>query len=479
MGWPEQTPELAYYYPTSVLITSRDIITLWVARMVLTGLNNAGDVPFREVFIHPKILDRYGETMAKSKGNGVDPIDVIDKFGADALRFGLAYITTETQDVRMTVQFECPHCESLMDQTKENREKPRIACSKCGKPFATQWASKEEDKALPKAPVVSEQFELGRNFSNKLWNAARFALINFGEYQAAPVADEELKVEDRWILSRLATVTQTVTEALARYRYADAARSLYDFAWDEFCSYYVEMVKSRLQDETERPVATRVLAHVLDNLLRLLHPITPFITEEIWRLLNKAAPRRGLEEVVEPIEDLIVAPWPEADIARRDEEIEARFARFQIVLTAVREIRARQNIPPRKPIEFAVRCEETDAALLRPMAPYFSSMAQASSLSVGPGVTPPPTHAKTSLPGMEIFVNMEGFIDVAAEKQKLEKERDKLEKLIVGKEKKLTNEQFVSRAPAEVVQKERESLAELKQQLDSICSTLGTLGGKT
>jgi valyl-tRNA synthetase len=479
LGWPEKTPELEYYYPTSTLITSRDIITLWVARMVLTGLNNVGDVPFREVFIHPKILDRYGETMSKSKGNGVDPLDVVDKFGPDALRFGLAYLTTETQDVRMTVQFECPHCQALVDQTKENREKPRITCSKCGQPFATQWATKEEDKALPRGAVVSEQFELGRNFCNKLWNAARFALINFGDYQPAPVANKELEVEDRWILSRLATVTGQVTEALTRYRYADAARTLYDFAWDEFCSYYLEMVKSRLQEDATRPVASRVLAYTLDNLLRLLHPITPFITEEIWRLLNKAAPQRGLDEVVDPIEDLIVAPWPEADLERQDKEIEARFARFQTVLAAVREIRARQNIPPRKPIEFAVRCEEREAELLRPMAPYFNSMAQANSMSVGPGITPPATHAKASLPGLEIFVNMEGYIDVAAEKQKLQKEREKIEKLITGKEKKLGNQQFVDRAPADVVERERESLAELKQQLDSITSTLTSLGGKT
>ncbi|MBW3595776.1 MAG: valine--tRNA ligase [Planctomycetes bacterium] len=478
LGWPEKTPELAYYYPTSTLITSRDIITLWVARMVLTGLNNVGDVPFREVFIHPKILDRYGETMSKSKGNGVDPLDVIDKFGPDALRFGLAYITTETQDVRMTVQFECPHCESLIDQTKENREKPRITCSKCGKPFSTQWAAKEEDQALPRGAVVSEQFELGRNFCNKLWNAARFALINFGDYQPAPVADGELEVEDRWILSRLATVTQQVTDALNRYRYADAARTLYDFAWDEFCSYYLEMVKSRLQDDAQRPVASRILAYTLDNLLRLLHPITPFITEEIWRLLNKAAPQRGLDEIVDPIDDLIVAPWPEADLQRQDQEIEARFARFQTVLAAVREIRARQNIPPRKPIEFSVRCEESEASLLRPMAPYFSSMAQANPFALGPAVTPPPTHAKASLPGLEIYVNMEGFIDVAAEKQKLEKEREKIDKLITGKEKKLENQQFVEKAPADVVQRERESLAELKQQLNSIQTALVALSGK-
>ncbi|MFV1968271.1 MAG: valine--tRNA ligase, partial [Pirellulaceae bacterium] len=260
LGWPEKTPELATYYPTSVLITSRDIITLWVARMVLTGLNNMGEVPFREVFIHPKILDGYGVTMSKSKGNGVDPLDVIDKFGPDALRFGLAYLTTDTQDVRMPVQFECPHCEHLMDQTMQNREQPRIDCSQCGKAFSTQWARSDEDLALPRGPVVSERFEQARNFCNKLWNAARFALIHLNAYEPGPVDESQLTVEDRWLLSRLATVTQQVTEALDGYHYAEASRALYEFAWDEFCSFYVEMVKGRLQDEPTRPTAQAVLA---------------------------------------------------------------------------------------------------------------------------------------------------------------------------------------------------------------------------
>src|SRR5690606_32710050 len=153
LGWPEQTPELEYFYPTSTLITSRDIITLWVARMVLMGLNNTGQVPFREVFIHPKILDGMGETMSKSKRNGADPLDIIDKFGPDALRFGLAWLATETQDVRMPVQYECPHCEKLIDQTKRNRSQPRIDCPHCGNGFSTQWAESPADLALPRGAV--------------------------------------------------------------------------------------------------------------------------------------------------------------------------------------------------------------------------------------------------------------------------------------------------------------------------------------
>ncbi|MFM7291942.1 MAG: class I tRNA ligase family protein, partial [Planctomycetia bacterium] len=178
LGWPDQTAELACFYPTTTLVTSRDIITLWVARMVIMGLFDTGKIPFRDVAIHPKILDRYGETMSKSKGNGVDPLDVIEALGADALRFGMVSMATETQDVRMPVEFQCPACGHMIEQTVQNRTKPRIDCPKCAKPFRTQWAHSADDLALPRGPAVSERFEAGRNFSNKLWNATRFVLMN-------------------------------------------------------------------------------------------------------------------------------------------------------------------------------------------------------------------------------------------------------------------------------------------------------------
>jgi valyl-tRNA synthetase len=475
LGWPEETKELAYYYPTSVLITSRDIITLWVARMVLTGLNNVGDVPFREVFIHPKILDGYGETMSKSKGNGVDPLDIVDKFGSDALRFGLAELTTETQDVRMPVQFECPSCQALIDQTKQNRELPKIACPKCSKEFSTQWARTDEDKALPRGPVVSERFEVARNFTSKLWNAARFALINLQGYASGAVADDELTTEDRWILSRLATVTGEVTEGLAHYHYAEAAKTLKEFAWDEFCSFYIEMAKPRLQDEATRAHAQRVLAHVLDGLLRLLHPMMPFVTEEIWQLLNQMAPQRGLTKPASAPPWLIVAPWPQVDSARIDPTIENRFRTFQQALAALREIRARQNIHMKQLVEFAIRCDEATASLLTPMLPYFASMANANSLGIGPAAAAPKTHAKTALPGMELFVDLKDFIDVPAEIAKNEKLEQQLLGVIKGKEGKLGNEAFVAKAPANVVETERAALAQAQEQLRSVRETLAGL----
>ncbi|HEY4308860.1 MAG TPA: class I tRNA ligase family protein [Pirellulales bacterium] len=475
LGWPEQTPELAYYYPTSALVTSRDIITLWVARMVLTGLHNVGEVPFREVFIHPKILDGFGETMSKSKGNGVDPVDVMEKFGADALRFGLAYLTTETQDVRMPVEFECPHCGALVEQTKKNRVLPRVPCKQCGKEFATQWAEKAADVALPRGAVVSDRFELARNFCNKLWNAARFVLMNLEGYTPGAVDDGELVTEDRWILSRLATVTEGVTAAFDAYHFADATRLLYEFAWDEFCSFYLEMVKARLQDPATRPSAQRVLAHTLDALLRLLHPVIPFITEEIWQLLNGAAPQRGLDTQSLPAESVMIATWPTVDKHRQDAESEARFARFQEVLGGLREIRSRQNLPPRTEIRFALRCEPDVAALLEPMSGYFESMAKAQAVAWGPQVTAPATSANTMLRSGELFVDLAGLIDIEAEIARNQKERERLLGAIASKEKKLANASFVERAPAEVVEAERRSLAEQHERLAATDAALTAL----
>jgi valyl-tRNA synthetase len=464
LGWPQETEELKYYYPTSVLITSRDIITLWVARMVLASLHNVGEIPFHEVYIHPKILDAYGETMSKMKGNGVDPVSVIEKFGADALRFGLAYLTTETQDFRMPVDFQCPHCDGLIEQTRDNRTRPRITCRHCGKDFSTQWAEKPEDKALPLAPVISERFELARNFCNKLWNASRFALLNLEGYTASPVSEAELLVEDRWILSRLSTVTGQVTDALAGYRYADAARVLYEYSWDEFCSFYVEMVKARLGDEKARPTAQRVLAHTLDALLRLLHPMIPFLTEEVWQLLGKSAPERGLDRVAPAAPTVMIAPWPERPPGREDPEIEARFARFQEVLRAIREIRSRQNVRDRQQVQCTVRCDAGTAGLLRPMEPYFASLAWARITACGPGVEAPPVSANVTLPGIEVFVDLADLIDVEAEVARKHQELKKLHALIAGKRKKLANQNFVTRAPEAVVQKERDSLKHLEQQ---------------
>ncbi len=476
LGWPEPTDDLAYYYPTSVLITSRDIITLWVARMVLAGINNMGQVPFREVYIHPKILDGYGEAMSKSKGNGVDPIDVIDKFGADALRFGLAQLTTETQDVRMPVQFECPHCQKLLEQTRENRESPRITCPECKEDFATQWAQSDADRRLKRGAVVSERFEVARNFCNKLWNAARLVMLNLEGFRPGPVSWEERAFEDRWILSRLQSVTDQVGNSLNSYRYSDAARTLYDFVWDEFCSLYLEMIKVRLQESESRPVAQRVLAHVLDTILRLLHPFIPFLTEEIWQLIAPLAPTRDLNGATTAEPRLIRAAWPASDAECVDPATESQFGQFLEVVTALREIRSRQNIPPKKPIQFAVRCSSATATRLQPLDSYFRALANAIDGRFGEGVTVPTTNATVRLAEMEVFVDLEGLIDKQAEQSRLEKQLERLAGAIQGKEKKLANEKFVGRAPEQVVQRERESLVQLKEQQIAVAASLKALG---
>lgn len=467
LGWPEKTAELDYYYPTNTLITSRDIITLWVARMVLTGLNNMGEVPFREVFIHPKILDGYGETMSKSKGNGVDPLDIIDKYGADALRFGITHLCTETQDVRLPVQFECPHCNQSMEQTKKNRTLGSIPCQKCGKAFSTQWATTEADKALPRGMAISDKFEDAGKFGNKLWNVSRLCLMNLEGYESAAVADAELAFEDRWILSRLATVSERVTVGLEKYKYAEVARELYDFTWKEFCSVYAEMIKPRMEDPSVRASTGRVVAYVLDTILRLLHPIMPFLTEEIWQLLGSVAPKRGLLMPVTAAESICVAAWPKADASRQNAELEAQFAKFQTVLKNIREIRSRQNIPPRDEIEFAIRCDAEDVTLLKPMERFFLSMAKAKNVGWGDQAEPFKTGAQLTEADIDVFVNLAEYIDVEAEIARLSKEVEKLEKAVAAREKKLSNENFVARAPAEVVAQERELLHEMQRKLNT------------
>lgn len=469
LGWPQQTKELEYFYPTSTLCTSRDIITLWVARMVLMGLNNLGEIPFDEVFIHPTILDGNGVRMSKSRGNGIDPNEIIDKFGPDALRFGLTRMATETQDVRLPVQYECPHCDRLIDQTVKNRTATTIDCPGCKKTFSTQWAESDADTSHAKGAVISERFETSRNFVNKLWNAARFVLMNLEGYQPQPIDVSTLPVEDRWLLSRLATVTQQVTEGTDQFKFAEVARILYDFAWDEFCSFYVEIAKPRLADENQRAATQNVIAYGLDTLLRLLHPIMPFVTESIWGFLGDLASERGLTPE-KASAFVMIADWPQANREHFDETIERQFAEFQQVVGAIRRIRASQNIPPRETVPVSIRCSESSQALLEPMKAYFGALCGADVTSFGPSAVAFETDAPLAIPAIEVevHVDLEKFIDSDAELSRLEKLLGQLVKQITGKESKLSNENFVSRAPAEVVEKERASLSDLVNQRDSV-----------
>ncbi len=483
-GWPDKTPELEYYYPTNLLITSRDIITLWVARMVLAGYYNTGEKPFPDVFIHPKILDKYGEGMSKTKGNGIDPVFVIEKFGADSLRFAIAYLTTESQDVRLGLDFECPSCGAIIEQTKKNRTLPKIACPKCHKEFKTQWAETEADKALPPGPIVGERFDAARNFCNKLWNASRFVMLSLDGFEPCSVREEDLLLEDKWILSRLAAVIRQVTETLESFKYSEAARALYDFAWDEFCSFYLEMVKARLSDSADpkaKNTVRSILVAVLDALLRLLHPMVPFVTEEVWQRLAAFAPRRGLVPR-DAAESVAVAPWPVLDEipipSLKDPEFAAaireQFTQFQEVLRAIRDVRSRQNIPPKTEIACAVKCDGAVTELLRPMRPYFKSMAGAVCEQWGADITPPALSASAVAGKAEVFVDIAELIDLDAEIAKKEKEIAKLAGLVKAKEAKLAGS-FAEKAPPAVVEKERGVLADLQAQLAANQQTLDGL----
>ncbi|MFM8327517.1 MAG: class I tRNA ligase family protein, partial [Pirellulaceae bacterium] len=455
-----------YFYPTSTLITSRDIITLWVARMVLMGINNVGKVPFHQVYIHPKILDGYGETMSKSKGNGVDPIDVIDKFGPDALRFGLAKLATETQDIRMPVQFECPHCQAAIPQTKENRQKPRIRCDQCKNDFATQWAEKQEDLQLPKGPVLSKLFEEGRNFVNKLWNASRFVLMNLEGYSGQGVDRAILPLEDRWILSRLSTVIVRVSDHLRHFRYADASRELYQFAWDDYCSFYLEIAKPRLQDPAAKPVVQSVLAYTLDALLRLLHPIIPFVTESIWQQWRQVGPAG--DSRLAGKQWLMLRDWPRDEGQDSDGEIERQFSVFAALVGSLREIRSRQNIAPKTTMRYQVACSREIMQLLQPMEKFVQRMANAESDGWGPDIQPPPLAAQDRTESFSVYVDLADQIDVQAELLKNQKLLEQLSKQIAGKQNLLGNPNFVQKAKPEKVEEEKRSLEELQRQCEAV-----------
>jgi valyl-tRNA synthetase len=474
LGWPDQTPELAYYYPTSVLVTSRDIITLWVARMVITGLYNVGKVPFHHVYIHPKILDGFGETMSKTKGNGIDPLDIIERYGTDALRYGMAKMATETQDSRMPVANVCPHCGELVPVKQEHMylRTRKVTCPHCKKPFRPGGPWPAEDKELPTAKQASERFEEGRNFANKLWNAARFLLMNLESYTPEALRLAELPIEDRWILSRLTATVGEVTRALEGYHFSDAVRAFYDFTWSEFCDWYVEMSKGRLKDEQARPVVQRVLSGVLDAILRLVHPVMPFVTESVWQALNEAAFERGLPTPEPSAESVMIAPWPEVFTVWRDEEIEQRIGRMQDLVRAVREVRNRYQIDPKKALDVSVRCGPEVAADFEALSPFIIQLAGVGKLEARPNVTKPRQSAGYVRPDFEAYVSLAGLIDPAAEIKRLDKQLADKKKYLQATQAKLANPAFVSRAAPEVVEQQREQAAELCSQIEAIESNL-------
>ncbi|MFO0889542.1 MAG: valine--tRNA ligase [Isosphaeraceae bacterium] len=442
LGWPERTPELAKFYPTSVLSTARDIITLWVARMVIFGQFNMGDVPFKDVYIHPVIQDGKGKRMSKSAGNGVDPADIIEMYGADALRYTLAAGATETQDLRMPV----------------------------------------ESARLPDGRTVntSDRFEQGRNFANKFWNVARLALMNLEDFDPDEVPDD-LAVngaEDFWILRRLAETARDATKDLEAFQFGELSRRLRDFTWNDFCDWYVEFLKGKLRDSRPgwRAGAQRTLVFVLDGLCRLLHPILPFVTEQVWQALNRVAPRRhdpSTIQVRQAPESVCVASWPAYPENFLEFPVDS-VVQWQEKITVLRNLRSERNVPPAAKIRPIIVARGEVAELLRGLkSPHIANLAGAESIEIVESAERPAESAVAVLSDAEVILPLEGLIDKAAERAKHKKTLTDLERQIAPLRAKLSNEAFVSRAPAEVVEAQRAKLADLEAQHAAVSDLMG------
>jgi valyl-tRNA synthetase len=399
LGWPEKTPELAFFYPTTVLSTARDILFLWVARMIMNGIHFAGGVPFRDVIIHPTVFNAEGRRMSKSLGTGVDPLDLMDTYGADGMRFGLMLQVTGAQDIKFS-----------------------------------------EDKLLS-----------SRNFANKIWNASRFVLMNLDGYVPGPPTAGT--VGDAWILSRLAGLAAQVDEGILTYEFGETARALYDFFWSEFCDWYIELAKDRLTaDGAGRLAVQRNLVFVLDRALRLLHPMMPFVTEEIWRRLPLP--------VEESAPSLMVAAWPDPQSLAgwrdaRGLHGEETIAAVQAIVTAVRAVRSRYGVSPRATVELFVRAEGRLARLIEAERDLIGSLAGVKELRLAPDMAKPAHSAVAAALGAELYIPLEGLVDFAHERERVTRESGaaqfELERLI----RKLSNEGFLAKASPEIIAKDR------------------------
>ena len=414
LGWPEETSDLQTFYPTSVLVTGRDIIFFWVARMIFSGLEHTGQVPFPDVNIHGLILDAQGRKMSKSLGNGIDPIEVIGKYGADTLRFALITGVTPGNDIRF------------------------------------HW----------------EKVESTRNFANKIWNAARFVLMNLEGYEPQSIAEEDYTLADRWIISRLGITAEEVTQLMAGYDLGEAAKTLYEFIWDEFCDWYIELVKIRLghtADPHTRQVAQNVLCGVLFDILRLLHPFMPFITEEIYQNLPGHHDTIMLDE------------WPTKGKVwvQAVEDMQ----QLMSVIRSLRNIRAEFNIAPGTPISaiMLVR-DKAKIGVFESNKEYLQRLARVEQIEVVNTLDTKPSQAVSALTSWsEIYVPLEGIIDIEREILRLEKELKVAETDLQKSESKLGNDTFLARAPQEVVAKEEAKAEEARVKREGILQRLGIL----
>ena len=450
LGWPDDTAELATWNPTSVLSTAREIITLWVSRMVMFNLYFRGCVPFEDVFIHAMIQDGQGRKMSKSLGNGVDPLDIIHSHGADAMRFTLVQMTTQTQDVRMPVETD--------PQTGRN---------------------------------TSPKFDLGRNFCNKLWNAGRFALEHLSSVGAdddAPPSDPGLAdpastpapemqaLVDRWILSRLTRTIDATNAALEGYAFNVYAQTLYDFFWRDLCDWYLEAIKPIVREPGEAGERARaILAACLDASLRLLHPVVPFITEKMWENLAAIRPQRSIPGVDLPASALCIhAAWPHADPTLIDASAEAQFEAVREVVGAIRNVRNQYNVPPRQSVTVRLKAGGDAAATLEAGRDLIATLAVADVQAIGPEVTQCDDAAVAPVGAVEVIV--EGLVDTEAERQRLAKRLEELNSNKAALEKRLANKGYTDKAPAHLVQQTRDQLAEAVTEIQTVQATLERLG---
>jgi len=412
LGWPEKTEDLDYFYPTSVLVTGYDIIFFWVSRMIFSALEHTGKKPFEHVFIHGLVRDSLGRKMSKSLGNGIDPLEIVEKYGADALRFTLATGNAPGNDMRFYI----------------------------------------------------ERVEASRNFANKIWNASRFTLMNLDITENKLPSADELQLEDKWILSKYNRVVKEVTDNLDHFELGIAVSKLYDFIWDNFCDWYIELVKPRLFDK-ENPTAKSaqyVLTYVLSNTMKLLHPFMPFITEEIWQHL----PHEG--------ESIMISSFPKFDEALSFEAEEKQMEIIMSAISAIRNRRAEMNVPPSKKAKIIVVTQKPE--LFQQGTSFFEKLASASTAVVQTDKSDIDANAvNIVVDSAEIFLPLEELVDKAKEIERLEKEKKQLEGEIKRVEGKLNNEGFVAKAPAKVIEEEREKGIKYRAMLDKVLESLKAL----
>jgi len=426
LGWPDKSGDVAYFYPTTALATAQEIIFFWVARMIMAGLHFMGEVPFRQVYIHGTVRTDSGQKMSKSLGNAIDPLQVIEEIGADALRFSIIMLTASGQD----------------------------------------------------AYLSKEKFDVGRNFTNKIWNASRFSLMNLKEFkegQNGLVPDvKKLSVIDQWILSSLERLNRDMEKSLAAYRFNDAASALYHFFWHEFCNWYLELCKPVFngEDAEAKAKTSGVLLHVLETFLRLLHPFMPYISEEIWQLLKG---RFNNPETMG--ESIMLASWPQADRKKISAAAERKVDMMREAVTGIRDLRAKLNVLPAKPLEVVVKVKNAaDQKSLKRFASLIKHLARLEKLEVVTAFDRQQGFLSNIMKDTEVFVRTEGVVDVAAEKDRIRKKIEETSRYLTQLEARLGNKDFADRAPAEVVEKEKARRGELESLLVRLRENLELFG---